>query len=54
MPKGQAFQFNFTFDSNLQELVNSTRYSSQQGQFVDVIVDLVNDQKKQESNAKGE
>jgi hypothetical protein len=40
MPKGQAFEFNLTLDSQLGELVKSSSYATQQDKFVDIIVDL--------------
>ncbi len=40
MPKGQAFEFNLTLDSQLGELVRSSSYATQQDKFVDIIVDL--------------
>jgi hypothetical protein len=40
MPKGQAFEFNLTLDSQLGELVKSGSYATQQDKFVDIIVDL--------------
>ncbi len=43
MPKGQAFEFNLTLDSQLKELVKSGSYATQQDKFVKIIVDMAND-----------
>jgi hypothetical protein len=44
MPKGQAFEFNLTLDSQLTELVKSGSYATQQNKFVKIIVDMANDE----------
>lgn len=44
MPKGQAFEFNLTLDSQLGELVKSGSYATQQDKFVKIIVDMANDE----------
>lgn len=44
MPKGQAFEFNLSLDSDLTELVKSGSYATQQDKFVKMVVDMANDQ----------
>jgi hypothetical protein len=43
MPKGQAFEFNLSLDSDLTELVKSGSYAAQQDKFVKMVVDMAND-----------
>ncbi|WP_340693109.1 YdbH domain-containing protein [Hyphomonas sp.] len=43
MPKGQAFEFNLSLDSDLAELVKSGSYATQQDKFVKMVVDMAND-----------
>ena len=47
MPKGQAFEFNLSLDANLTELVRSGSYATQQDKFVNILVDLANDEENQ-------
>ena len=43
MPKGQAFEFNLSLDSDLTELFKSGSYAAQQDKFVKMVVDMAND-----------
>ncbi|KJS36207.1 MAG: hypothetical protein VR74_13885 [Hyphomonas sp. BRH_c22] len=48
MPKGQAFEFNLSLDSNLTDLFKSGSYASQQDKFVKILVDMANDKENQQ------
>jgi hypothetical protein len=48
MPKGQAFEFNLSLDSNLTDLFRSGSYAAQQDKFVKILVDMANDKESQQ------